>query len=353
MKIVADENMPLVHELFAGFGDVVSLPGRSISARDVADADVLLIRSVTRVNRQLLAGSRVRFIGSATIGTDHIDCQYLAEQGIAFANAPGCNANAVVDYVLAAFFALDINLAAVSVGIIGCGNVGGRLYRRLRQLDVACRCYDPFLSVEQQPDLMSLEAVLQADVVSLHTPLTKTGPHPSWHLLNAGNLSTLPEGGVLINSGRGAVINNRDLSQLLMQRKDLRVVLDVWEHEPLLDMTLLNQVSLATPHIAGYSVQGKENGTRMVHRAFLSWLGREPEPKTDNVPALSLSADSVRQAVLSACDIGADDRRLRSALAAASNRRGEVFDDLRKHYPHREEFSRYRVTGTLGKDEKA
>ena len=206
LKIVADENMPVVDTLFGGLGQVTRLPGRALTAEQVADADVLLVRSVTRVDSNLIENSRVRFVGSATIGTDHIDRGYLAKRGIAFANAPGCNAEAVVDYVLATLCRLQPNWLNASVGIIGGGNVGGRLYRRLRALDVDCLCYDPFLDASEQPDLVSFEEVLGADVLCLHTPLTTTGPYPSYHLLNGGVLAKLAADTLIINAGRGGAI---------------------------------------------------------------------------------------------------------------------------------------------------
>lgn len=352
MKIIADENMPLVHELFANLGEVVTLPGRSIAAKDMVDADVLLVRSITRVDRHLLEGSRVRFVGTATVGVDHVDHAYLVAHGIEFANAPGCNADAVVDYVFAALYALGADPSDGCVGIVGCGQVGGRLYRRLRELGVACRCHDPFLTASQQPDLCTLEEVLRADIVSLHTPLTTSGPYPTHHLLNADNLAQLREGAVLLNTGRGAVISNDDLRNLLARRKDLRVVLDVWQSEPDVDLALLDRVALATPHIAGYSVQGKENGTRMVHEALRKWMGRDTGRQGPDASLLPLRVRSVKDAVVSAYDIRKDDQRMRTVLAAAGDHRGEAFDQLRKNYPHRHEFSRYRVYGELSSTEK-
>ena len=167
--------MPLVEELFGDFGEVVRMPGRTLTQTDLLDADVLLVRSVTNVDQQLLDGTGIRFVGSATIGTDHIDQQYLAKEHIAFANAPGCNANSVVNYVFAALSQLNVDWQTKRVGIIGCGNVGGLLYQTLKTMGVDCCCYDPFLNTGQIPDLTDLESVLSCDVISMHTPLTRTG----------------------------------------------------------------------------------------------------------------------------------------------------------------------------------
>ena len=350
MKIIADENMPLVRELFDQYGDVTCLPGRSICAEDVRDADVLLVRSITRVDRTLLAGSAVRFVGSATIGVDHIDQDYLAERGVGFSNAPGCNANAVVDYVCAALCALQVDWRALcsgkqTVGIIGCGNVGGRLYRRLKALGITVRCYDPFLAVQQNPDLTGLGRVLECDVISMHTPHTSDGPYPTRHMLSAGQLARLKAGTVLINAGRGPAIDNSALLQRLQQGVDLRVVLDVWEAEPEVPSALLQQVALATPHIAGYSVQGKLNGAVMIRDALLRWLGEPGSTGQTDEIRRSLGASGFSEAVLAAYDIREDDRRMRTALAEPVSPKGEIFDQLRKTYPHRHEFSRFRVAG--------
>ncbi|MGS2722240.1 4-phosphoerythronate dehydrogenase [Porticoccus sp. GXU_MW_L64] len=346
MKIIADENMPLVQELFSPYGEVFTLPGRHLNSTDVRDADVLLVRSITPVNRQLLEGSKVRFVGSATIGVDHVDLDYLQQNHIAFSAAPGCNANAVVDYVCAALCSLNIDWQAlcageVAVGIIGCGNVGGHLYRRLKALGARVRCYDPFLDASQNADLGSLQAALDSRIVCLHTPHTRGGPYPTHHMLSATQLSRLPQGATLINAGRGAAIDNRALLDVLARRDDLRVVLDVWEDEPDISLPLLQQVTLATPHIAGYSVQGKTNGTTMVRDAFLRWCGKAPVLESGQGDTLEISATSIGDAVSQVCNIDADDRRMREQIAEPNP--VVAFDRLRKEYPQRHEFHCYRL----------
>ncbi|MDM3872624.1 4-phosphoerythronate dehydrogenase [Porticoccus sp. W117] len=348
MKILADENMPLVRELFAPYGEVTTVPGRNLRPEDVAQADALLVRSITQVNRQLLDGSAVRFVGSATIGVDHIDLDYLQQRNITFSAAPGCNANAVVDYVCVALCSLRLDWQQLCasqkiVGIIGCGNVGGRLYRRLKKLGASVRCYDPFLDAEQNSDLTSLEAVLGSDIVCLHTPHTRSGPFPTHHMLSTEQLAQLPQDAILINAGRGAAIDNQALLRLLEQRNDLRVVLDVWENEPGISLPLLQKVTLATPHIAGYSVQGKCNGTAMVRDAFLRWLGEPAVPETEQGGTMEVSASSIGDAVGQVYDVAADDRRMREQLTQPGA--ALAFDCLRKEYPPRHEFHRYRLTG--------
>ncbi|MDO3385424.1 4-phosphoerythronate dehydrogenase [Gilvimarinus sp. SDUM040013] len=353
MKIVADENIPLAEAFFESAGEVVRLPGRNLNADDVHDADALLVRSVTRVDEALLAGSKVKFVGTCTIGMDHLDQAYLNKAGITFDNAPGCNANSVVEYVYAALCRLGVDWRNRSVGIIGCGNVGGALYRALKSQGVECRCYDPLLSRDQNPDLAALEEVLQCDIVSMHTPLTTEGSHPSRHMMGYEQLNKLRDGAVLLNCGRGAVIDNQALSRLLDERDDLQVVLDVWEWEPEISVSLLHQVQLASPHIAGYSYDGKLKGTSMIYQAFCRHFGlNEQTTLTDVLPAtennrLTLPVGDVWQVICKLIeqvyDIHADDRALRDMVAASAEPVGVGFDRLRKQYPVRREFNNYIV----------
>ena len=359
MKIVADENMPLVRELFGSFGEVVTAPGREIDAALVADADVLLVRSVTRVDSRLLAGSRVRFVGTATIGTDHLDLAWLTSRAIAWASAPGCNAAAVADYVMAALSAVQPDWVRRRVAIIGCGNAGGGLYRRLAALGVDTVCFDPFLDDSSGLPLVGFDDALDADILCLHTPLTRDGPHPSWHLFDAATLARLKPDTVLLNAGRGEVIDNRALLGAITGGR-IRAVLDVWEGEPHIDTRLLDRVALGTPHIAGYSLEGRLRGSLMVHDGLRHWLG-EGGPVTlaslltrlPGVPAapqaLSCTGNSfLAESVLAAYDPRRDCRSLREAIAgAAPDMAGAAFDGLRKHYPWRREFSHFSLPDRL------
>ena len=353
MKIVADQNMPLVHELFRPFGQVHLLPGREIMPADVADADVLLVRSVTQVSRQLLESSKVTFVGSATIGTDHIDIDYLQAANITFAHAPGCNAEAVVQYDLSVMCRLVPGWQRKTVGIVGCGNVGGRLYKKLRDIGVNCRVYDPFLGSASNEDLVPFEELLgSCDIICLHTPITKTGLFPTHHLFNSDVLSRLKPGALLLNAGRGGVIDNSALLAHLEGGSRLQVALDVWEPEPQLNLKLMAMVTLATPHIAGYSLEGKTNGTLMVFDAFLKSLGKtapQSEEPVDEFQALG-DQDSLDEAILASYDVAADDQRMREALSGLGNPEavGLAFDQMRKDYPVRREFSYYSVVSADG-----
>jgi len=347
MKIVADENMPLVKELFTPFGEVETFPGRELGPEQVKNADVLLVRSVTTVNAELLDDSTIRFVGSATIGTDHVDQDYLKQQGIQFANAPGCNANAVVQYVLSVLFRLRPDWQEQTVGIVGCGNVGGRLYQTLQKLGVNCRCYDPFLSDAENAHLTSFEEVIQSDILCLHTPLTTDGPFPTFHLFDEAVLSQLLPDALLINAGRGAVVDNQALLDTLLNvlpQRSLQVALDVWEGEPDILLPLLEQVDIGTPHIAGYSYDGKVNGTTMVRDAFCGWLGETiPDSTFDSLSMSDLNVASLEEAVLATFDVEKEDRRMKQALLIKGEYIPHSFDSQRKNCPKRLEFHHYNV----------
>lgn len=367
MNVLADENIPLVTDFFTSLGPVVTRPGRTMAAADTETAGALLVRSVTRVNKALLGGSNVSFVGTCTIGVDHLDQSWLKRKGIEFASAPGCNANSVVEYVYAALCHLDVNWLDKKFGIIGCGNVGGLLYKRLKLQGVDCYCYDPKLNREQNPDLTTLEEVLACDVISMHTPLTQTGEHPSFHLIQAAQLQQLKPGAVLLNCGRGPVINNADLLQFLQQREDVRVVLDVWEPEPEINLELLERVALGSPHIAGYSYDGKLKGTEMIYQALCKHL-QQPAPLSlaQLVPPLANNClvlqqgvplwTQIKQLVAQVYSIAADDLRLRALARSSRSGDGNFaagFDELRKHYPIRREFQNYQVDSASIQDEAA
>lgn len=359
MKILADENIPLVHEFFESIGEVITRPGRTLTNVDALPASALLVRSVTNVNESLLSNSDVKFVGTCTIGVDHLDQDWLRKRQIELSSAPGCNANSVVEYVYAALCHLNVNWLDKKFGIIGCGNVGGLLYKRLKMQGVDCYCYDPLRALESNPDLTTLDEVLQCDIISMHTPLTKKGEHPTYHLINLPELRQLKSGAVLLNCGRGPVINNADLLTCLNERNDLRVVLDVWEPEPDISLELLDKVVLGTPHIAGYSYDGKLKGTEMIYQALCKHLNisaalsvKDLVPPLENNQLIAnkqLSVwEQVRELIKTVYAITDDDRRLREL--ADRSRQGQEnfgvgFDSLRKHYPVRREFHNYQVVG--------
>jgi len=355
MKIIADENIPCVEQAFASLGEVSLLPGRGMRPEQVCDAELLLVRSVTAVDQRLLEGSSVRFVGSATIGFDHVDRAWLQQHDIGFATAPGCNAISAAEYVVSALLVLaerkGFELAGKTVGIIGCGNVGSRVRDKLTALGMRCVVNDPPLQAQGgHDDFVSLDEVLQADVITVHVPYTRDGRYPTHHLVDGDVLKRLKTGALFINTSRGAVTDNPALNKLLAERDDLSVVLDVWEGEPAISTELLERVDLGTPHIAGYSLDGKLRGTEMIYQAACEHFGQSAQwQAADNLPEagviemgetenLSVAAQ-IRSAVSGCYDICADDARLRAMLALPVGEQPAYFDRLRKEYPVRREFS--------------
>ncbi|WP_110971296.1 4-phosphoerythronate dehydrogenase PdxB [Pseudomonas huaxiensis] len=359
MLIVADENIPLLDAFFAGFGEIRRYPGRSIDRDCVRDADVLLVRSVTKVDRALLEGSRVRFVGTCTIGTDHLDLPYFAEAGIHWSSAPGCNARGVVDYVLGSLLTLaeldGADLASRTYGVVGAGEVGGRLVEVLRGLGWKVLVCDPPRQAAERGNYVGLEQILaECDVISLHTPLTRSGEQATWHLLDAERLASLRQGAWLINASRGPVIDNIALRELLLDREDVLAVLDVWEEEPQVDSELADLCVIATPHIAGYSLDGKQRGTAQIYQAFCAWRGETAQVwLADLLPRpwlarLELQSDSDPVwALATLCravyDPRRDDADFRRSLSADPAQQRANFDLLRKGYPVRREIEGLRV----------
>lgn len=357
LLVVADENMPAVEAMFGHLGTVKRVSGRTISAEDVKDADLLLVRSVSQVNEQLLAGSKVQFVGTATIGTDHIDKAYLASQNIGFSAAPGCNADAVVDYVFASLYQLSAEqgflLQQRTLGIIGVGNVGGRLRARAEQLGLKLLLNDP-PRAEREGGFVELDQVLaQADIICMHTPLTVEGPHATQHLLATAELERLKPGTILLNAGRGPAIDNAALLKVMQTRDDLTLVLDVWELEPVVDPQLAAYCAIATPHIAGYSLDGKIRGTFMLYKAWCQQLGIECDQQLEALlPASPYQQIALTETVevldlLRLCyDPYRDDRALRQTLHLPAKERAIAFDKLRKNYPVRRELLTLPLTTT-------
>jgi erythronate-4-phosphate dehydrogenase len=355
MKIYFDENMLFAREFFSEFGQLTGFNGRSLNADQLTDADVLLVRSITHVNEALLAANKnIQFVGTATIGTDHIDKTYLNEQKINFSSAPGCNAVSVAEYVISALVVLSeryvIDLLSLTVGIVGAGNTGTRLSEKLSALGIKHVLCDPLLAKKQTDsrNFVSLEQALACDVVSLHVPKTMQGAHATYHLLNDARLSSMSDNQILINACRGEVVDNQAL--LLMKQKGhkLKLVLDVWENEPNILQQLIPYCDIATAHIAGYSLEGKARGTEMLYQALCHHLGIVPSKKLSSmlpVPAINkLRINQVfdqlvlNQLVKMVYDVRRDDGIFRQQIDQ-QNKTNSGFDQIRKTYPARREFS--------------
>ncbi|QDF75028.1 MULTISPECIES: 4-phosphoerythronate dehydrogenase [Shewanella] len=362
MKILADENMPYVEALFADLGEVERVDGRTLTADQVKEADVLLVRSVTKVNKSLLQDcERLTFVGSATIGMDHLDLDYLKQRGIFCTNAPGCNAVAVGEYAFNAMLELarrfNTQLKGKTVGIVGAGNTGTALQKCLAAYGVKTLLNDPLLEeAGDGREFVSLdELVERCDVISLHVPLTRDGDHPTYYLFDEVRLKSLADGCWLLNCCRGEVIDNRALIEVKKLRDDLKLVLDVWEGEPHPMDELVPLVEIATPHIAGYSLEGKARGTFMLYQALMARLGREADKSlTSLLPPLwshQLSPLSVpdEKALLSLVrlvyDLRDDDELFRQRF---QNDKG--FDQMRKNHKHRREFSALMLANNAGSD---
>lgn len=362
MKIIADRNMPYAAEAFGTLGETLIRDGRSLTAADVLDADILAIRSTTQVNATLLDGSRVRFVGTATIGTDHMDIPYLESQGIGWCFAPGCNANSVSEYFTAALLHLAVTngltLAGRTVGVIGVGNVGRRVVGKARALGMKVLMNDPPRQREalaagrerEAAEFVDLQTLLAAaDIVTVHVPMEKGGSDPTFHLADADFFGRMRSGAIFINAARGAVVDSPALVAAIDSGRLAHVVLDTWEGEPgAYRDDLLERVDIATPHIAGHSFEGKVGGTEMVYRAVCEFIGQPPtwtaEGNLPSPPVPHISVDARTQSaetvlhgiVRQVYDIMSDDARMRQRVPEVA--KAAHFDHLRKNYPMRREF---------------
>jgi erythronate-4-phosphate dehydrogenase len=342
MKIVADENMPLVKDFFSEYGQVELKAGRQLNNTDVLDADILLVRSVTQVNEALLKNSKVKFVATATIGKDHLDSKYLNEKNIVWNSAPGCNADSVAEYVVSIVAYLvkhkSFNLKNKKVGIVGCGNVGSRVKKRIEILGMKTVCYDPPKEIRENDFKSSqLDDLYDCDLLCLHAPLTYEDDHPSFHLIEKGFFEKFNQKGYVISAGRGPVIDFNSLKNVDLSR----FVLDVWEPEPEVNIDIMNECLIATPHVAGYSMQSKWRGTEMVYKHAakeFGWNGNKKVNYPIEQPRWSLeSCNDWADCVLALYDPVADSEKTKKALCDATDC-GDSFDKLRKEYSLRHEF---------------
>jgi erythronate-4-phosphate dehydrogenase len=353
MQFVVDQNLAGAEDYLRAYGVVKLVDGRALCRQDLMQAQALLVRSVTRVDEALLAGTQVQFVGTATSGVDHIDKEYLLENKLGFAYAPGSNANSVVEYVLSAIAAVDQKLeqlfAGGTVGIVGFGHIGRLLADKLTALGIAFKVYDPWLSVSHTRCACGLAEILACDVISLHAELTHQEPWPSFHLLAAHELAQISPHSLLINASRGAVVDNLALLQLLEAGLGPALVMDVWEGEPDLSQALLNYVRFGSAHIAGYSMDGKLLATRMLRNAMAAHFGlgidHELQGTAEDAPLLSISeldqndqASCLRALLQQSYDIALDDSLLRAGVIGQTNA-GLNFDTLRKQYRQRLEIA--------------
>ncbi len=338
MKIVVDDKIPFLDGVFPSSVELVKLPGAQIGADDLRHAQAMIVRTRTKCNKQLLDSTSVKYIATATIGYDHIDLDYCQQQGIAVATSAGCNAGGVVQYVMAALAHIQSieggDIRRRKLGIVGCGNVGGLLAKVAKGLGFGVICCDP---LAPKSGYVSFEELIQqSDIISFHTPLTRTGTHPTYAMVDGAAFDKMRDGVVIINSSRGEVISQDALVAAISSGKISHSVIDVWDGEPIINNTLLQLATIATPHIAGYSLQGKAMGSAMAVRSIATWLGISgldnwyPQgvvavPQVDN-----LSWSYVCENMQSYYDILADTNQLKQ--------RPNLFEQMRENYNYRSEF---------------
>jgi len=361
VKIIADANIPFVKECFSSIGEVETVVGRELRPEQAKDADCLLVRSVTKVNEKLLAGSKIKFVATATIGTEHIDQHYLNSRSIGFAAAPGSNSNSVADYVVAAMLNVgrkhNITLEGKSIGIVGVGNVGSKAEKKCSALGMKVVCNDPPLARQTRDEkYRPIDEIFDCDFVTLHTPLTFEGIDKTFHLANEKFFKSLKAGCVFLNTSRGGVHDTDAIKAAIESGRLKAAVLDVWENEPNIDNELLRMVDISTPHIAGYSLDGKVGGMIMIYQAACKFFGIQPKYSINDflpqpvVPEIKVEPSSddeqhiLHETVQQVYAIGRDDFNTREILMLPAETKGGYFDDLRKNYPVRREFHNTIVT---------
>lgn len=362
INIVADEAIPYVWESFSSMGDVVKLPGGNIDRTAIKDADGLVVRSITKVSPALLENSKIQFVGTATIGTDHIDLDYLEKNKIEFASAPGCSAVTVAEFVLNCLYRLsavkDFILPESVLGIVGAGNIGLALKERAEQLGIQCLLNDPPLQ-DLHPDMRLValdELVEKSDIISLHVPFTLDGKFPTFHLIDHSILKLARPRSVWINTSRGGVIDESALLEYQQQIGGL--ILDVWENEPGINREVLKIADIATPHIAGYSIEGKIRATQMVYEAAcryfdvpIVWQIKNAWEGIEGIKIqLADMKNPVRDAIYSTYDVRIDDDAIRSGFDTEDPTKH--FSFLRNNYNYRREFSACEIANSSKIPEK-
>lgn len=351
MRILIDENIPFAKKIFQKIGTVTTIPGRLITQSSLKKIDVLIIRSVTQINETLLKNTKVKFIGTTTAGTDHVDKKLLKERGIKFSSAPGCNSISVVEYIFSVLYSIatqkKIILKEKIIGIIGVGNIGKQLNLRLKSLGIkTLLCDPPKENQNKKENFCSLEKIIKmSDIITLHPSLNKNEPFSTYHLFNKEVIQSISNKTILINSSRGDIIDNKELLKALNSGKKIDVILDVWENEPNISLDLLSKVKIGTFHIAGYSCEGKIRGAIHIFEKLNKFLNQKnkiiklidllPVPKTQEIYFnQKLTQKNLRNLINIIYNVKYDDQKLRNSVHIPGQ-----FDLLRKKYPNRREFS--------------
>ncbi len=365
MKIYYEDSLPYAQEFFSDLGDCEVFSHRTVSAEIVADADILLVRSTTKVNQELLhLNHKIQYVATATAGTNHIDAAYLDSRGIAHGSAGGCNAVAVAEYVLSALFVmqqkLNWQLSDKIVGIVGAGHVGTALQEKFNALGIQSKLCDPPLQDLGDPrQFVDMQEIMQCDIITLHVPFISEGPHQTKHMFDAARLAQLNERQILINACRGEVVDNQAALMLFEQGKKLNLVIDVWENEPEVNQDMVPYVALATAHIAGHTIEGKARGTEMLYQQlchrlnlpftkYLSDYLPTADPALIELPLTGSTDNIIRDLVLAVYDISQDDVQFKLSMGEH-----DQFRYIRKHYPIRREFSAIKVNTGNSVESKA
>jgi len=355
VHIVVNRHTPYAVQAFEKTGRVTALDTFEITKNTVRDADILIVRSETKVNRDLLEGSRVKFVGTVTIGTDHVDEEYLAKNGISFVSAPGSNSNSVSEYITAALLELahikGFLLHEKTIGIVGVGNVGSKVWRKAGALGMKVLLNDPPIQRQgSKYPLHSLDELMEADIVTLHVPLTRMGEDATYHLFDENRIRKMKHGAILVNTSRGAVVDTEALKRTLRDKYLAATVIDVWEGEPNISISMLELVTLGSPHIAGHSLDGKMNALRMNYEAVCRFLSlpidididtlvQDPALPEIKINTMKLSIEQTLREIVKECyDICLDDQILRQLISLPEAKRGNYFQKLRAEYRIRREF---------------
>ena len=344
MKIIVDNKIPYIDEALKTItSDVTYVGGKEFTPEIVKDADALIIRTRTFCDKSLLEGSKVKFIATATIGFDHIDTQYCKEAGITWTNCPGCNAGGVAQYIESTLLLLKLidgkKLEEMTMGVVGVGNVGSKIVEVAQNLGMRVLQNDPpRQDNEGDNGFVSLQTIAEeCDIITFHTPLNKDGAYKTYHLADADFFASLKRKPYIINTSRGEVVETTSLLQALDKNLIEQAIIDVWEFEPDIDLTLLNKVMIGTPHIAGYSADGKANATRMSLDALCRFFGIKPQytiaPPAPQFPVVY--APSLDEALISIYDPRTDSDQLKD--------NPQKFEELRGNYPVRREKQAFTI----------
>ncbi|MCX7995480.1 MAG: 4-phosphoerythronate dehydrogenase [candidate division WOR-3 bacterium] len=357
LKIIADEKIPFLKELFSNFADLHTIPSKEMSPNVIKDYDVLFVRSVTKVNESLLEGTKIRIVGSMTSGIDHIDRRYLRKKGIKLFYAPGSNARSVAEYVIASLITLakknGFKLEGKTIGIIGVGNVGTKVAMMCNTLGMKVLLNDPpKYKRTKNKKYLSLKRLSDADIITLHVPLTFTGRYKTFHMVDGNFLKCLKHKTIFINTSRGRVVDEKAL--LKYYHKLGGLILDVWENEPDINIELLKLVDIGTPHIAGYSLEGKFNASYMVYKKICKYLEIREQIKKDTIlPELKKNIvvsiknndliEILYQIIGKVYNPMTDYKRFMEIVNLPASERKNFFESLRTNYPVRREFCNYSI----------